>query len=151
MRSYRRDARGRFASGGGGSAPRRLSFQRVYHGTTPAAAASIKRTGFKVDPDGVYGPGAYAGTKAVAGMYGKARVAVRVSKRSLVAAAGSSRQVRAVAEARIPKGQTVRFPHKVGDTGKEQAAYVIPQGKATKGIDRRSVVRARKPRRRKPK
>lgn len=149
-RTYTRDANGRFASTGGGTSSRKqkakqqLRFRVVYHGTTPQAAASIKRSGFKVDPDGIYGPGVYAGTRSVAKMYGSAVVPVRVQTSTIRKTSGSSRQIRQYAETAIKKGETVRFPHTVGDTGKTQSAYVIPPTGADRGIVRQPVMRSRK-------
>jgi len=73
-RTYTRDARGRFASKGAGSltttlrgaaskrAPRRLEFQRLYHGTSKEAARSIRAEGQRISPYGTFGPGVYATT-----------------------------------------------------------------------------------------
>jgi hypothetical protein len=75
-RRYVRDSRGRFASTGTAgnlterlraastaSAPRRLQFEVLHHGTSSAAAAAIKRGGYRESRDGTLGPGVYAATK----------------------------------------------------------------------------------------
>jgi hypothetical protein len=61
-RRYKRDARGRFA-GGNGSAPKRLAFLRVYHGTTRKAAAAIRAGGYKESETGQAGRGVYTSRK----------------------------------------------------------------------------------------
>ncbi len=74
MRTYRRDARGRFAGGGGGSAPRRLQFKVAYHGTSAEGAKGIKATGYResTGSNAKAGQGVYLSGKATAMMYPKA-------------------------------------------------------------------------------
>jgi len=84
-RTYTRDARGRFASKGAGNltttlrgaasgrAPRRLEFLRTYHGTSPAAARSIRQDGYRESAGGVIGPGVYTTRrKSIAQQYANA-------------------------------------------------------------------------------
>ena len=42
--------------------PKRLAFVRVYHGTSKEAAKSIRSTGYKETPRGLFGPGVYGST-----------------------------------------------------------------------------------------
>lgn len=47
-RTYRRDSRGRFASGGSsGKAPKRIRYAVAYHGTSAEGAKGIKATGYR--------------------------------------------------------------------------------------------------------
>lgn len=53
-----------------GGADKKLEFQRLHHGTSKAAAESIKKGGFKASEDGFLGKGVYfSSSKKVAGYY----------------------------------------------------------------------------------
>jgi len=61
-RTYRRDARGRFAGGGSKErevAPRRINYAVTYHGTSNAAAGAIRSNGHKSSTDGPQGAAVY--------------------------------------------------------------------------------------------
>ena len=139
-RTYKRDARGRFAGGGSSgksrrskpTAPRlRIPSVTVWHGTTPAAAAKIRKGGFRPSEDGVYGNGVYAGTRAVARQYGRSAVAIKIPKFKIRDTAGSSRQIRAFANSATLSGAAVRWPHPVADRP-HQNAFTLSTADANK-------------------
>lgn len=148
-RTYRRDAKGRFAAvNAAGKAPNRLEFLRTYHGTSPDAARAIKSGGYKIGVPGFFGSGIYTSTsKSTARNYAKGPldanrnrtpgrlVAHRVPKGKVVAAKDSARS----ATPRVKAGKAARL----------QAQGIVLMGKALadRTIDR-STGKVRAPRRR---
>ena len=102
-RTYKRDAKGRFAATGAtkakpaSGAPKRLKFENAYHGTSIEAGAAIRRGGYRESSDGNLGPGVYATRKRK-----EARQYSRIAE-----SPGVGDKPGAVLRHRIPKGRGV--------------------------------------------
>lgn len=100
-------------------ASKRLRFERAYHGTTPATAAAIKKSGFVPSKDGAQGPGVYITTDRKA-----AQIYARLAAGQTTSNANTS-----IVRLRIP-----RSTRNVVDTGSNNARdavqAAIRQGKA---------------------
>ena len=125
MRTYKRDARGRFSSGGGGgrsAAPQRLSFSLAYHGTGAKAAEAIRKGGYRPSDGGVFGAGVYASSsRRIARGYGDQQPDfLPVGRRGRMAPFSG------VVTHRIPK------PRLQETAGKRQTRSAVKAGKAAK-------------------
>ncbi len=112
--------------------PKRLAFTRVYHGTSKEAAKSIRSTGYKETPRGLFGPGVYSTTsKKVAREYADWRAAGSPDMTRRGAKPKTNNVGGVVLAHRVPKNKLVRGMDRM--TAKERRQIVAAGKAATVG------------------
>ena len=141
-RKQARDSRGRFTSGGSGSAPKRVRFKLAYHGTSAEGAKGIKRSGYR-ESTGTGGSAAHAGK----GVYLTSSTSTALMYPKSMRG-GDRTQQRFVRHRMGPKA--IAKAKKVVDTGfssygARERTYLMPASTANRTIINTPTIRAQGP------